>query len=165
MAEKPKIDPNSNADIVGLAVTREQFKTLLKAVYLANWIANGRRDDEDMLLEFDALEQYIFSRAKDAGFPDAVYRHKTDEGVEHFHPSRAFEFDRELDRIVKRYDDLTFWDELSERFAERDMERMYGADVKSKMDPQGYQRELDDLVAHYDEESELHGIDRYKIPE
>lgn len=163
MTEKP--EQNTNADIVGLALTREQFKTLLKAAYLANWLANGRREDEQYLIEFDALEQYVFSRAKDAGFPDAVYRHKTEEGVEHFHPSRAFEFDRELDRIVKHYDDLTFWDELSERFAERDMERLYGPDVKVKMDPQGYQREVDDLVAHYDEESERHGIDRYTIKE
>jgi hypothetical protein len=121
--------------MIGLALTKEQFKTLLNMAYIANWVANGRRLDDEYLEEYEELEEYIFSRAKEAGFPDAAYKHKTDERGEHFHPSRAFEFDREIERLIAEYDEETFFDELAERFAGRDLEQLFGKDAKKKLSP------------------------------
>ncbi len=148
--------------MVGLALTPEQFKTLLKMVYVANWVANGRRDGEDFLPDYEELEQYVFSRAKEAGFPDAAYKHKTDEKHEHFHPSRAFEYDRELDRIIAEYDEETFLDLLAERFAERELKKLHGANAKKKLSPEDYAEELEHLVALYDDEIAERGIEKLK---
>ena len=148
--------------MIGLALTKEQFKTLLNMVYVANWVANGRRLDEEYLTEYEEMEEYIFSRAKEAGFPDAAYKHKTDDRGEHFHPSRAFEFDREIERMIAEYDEETFFDELAERFAILELEKTFGKDAKKKLDPEEYRVELDTLMEKYDEEIVERGVARLR---
>lgn len=148
--------------MIGLALSKEQFKTLMKVVYIANWVANGRRSEDEYLGEYEELEQYVFSRAKDAGFPDAAYKHKTNEKSEHYHPSRAFEFDRAIEQILRDYDEETFFDELADRFAARDMEEEYGKNAKEKLSPEEYADVFDALSAKYDEEIVENGIARLR---
>ena len=107
--------------MIGLAFTKEQFESLLRMVYIANTVANGHRD-EDFLVAYDELEQYIFSRAKDAGFPGAVLRHKA-EGEIHHHPSQLFDNDSEISKILDAYDAEVMIELLSEKLAERDIEK------------------------------------------
>lgn len=146
--------------MIGLALSKEQFKTLMKMVYVANWVANGRRTEENFLPDYEELEEYVFSRAKEAGFPDAAFKHKTEDRGEHFHPSRSFEFDRELERVIADYDEETFFDELAERFAERAMRARFGANAKTKLSPEEFAEEFGQLVDKYDEEIMEHGLAR-----
>src|SRR3989338_3695271 len=74
--------------MIGLAFTPEQFKTLLRMIYIANTVANGHRDEE-ILKEYDDLEQYIFSRAESAGLPAATWRHEGGGGARPSRPPRG----------------------------------------------------------------------------
>jgi hypothetical protein len=144
--------------MIGLALTPEQFKTLLRMVYIANTIANGHRDDGDFLKDYDDLEQYIFSRAKEAGFPAATERHQID-GEEHHHPSRIFEEDIEVNTLLDAYDLYIVFDLLSDKFAERDIEKKYGPNAKDRMPEKDYD-EL--LVEHAEEYQQLLATNGFK---
>lgn len=147
--------------MIGLALTPEQYKTLLRMVYIANWVANGRREEGPFLEDYEEFEEYLFSRAKEAGFPDAAYQHKVDDGTRvHFHPSRSFEYDREIDKIISEYDDATFLDTLAERFALRALKKKFGPNAKSNMSPEEYAEEMEHFIGVYDDEILEHGLDR-----
>ncbi len=141
--------------MIGLALTPEQFKTLLRMVYIANTIANGNRDDADFLKDYDDLEQYVFSRAKEAGFPAAVLRHEVD-GEEHHHPSQVFEGDTEVNALLDAYDLSVAFELMAEKLAERDMERKYGPNAKDRMPAKDYE----DLLFEGSEEYEKLFLDK-----
>ncbi len=150
------------SDVVGLAVTREQFLTLMKMVYIANTVANGRREDEEFLKAYDEIEQIIFAKARQAGFPAATWHHEVD-GETHDHPSAMFENDFELGKLMDEYDRETFWDELALRLAERDIERVYGRGAKASLPPEEYKVLLDDRTEVYDDEFDKHDIANIRI--
>ena len=48
--------------------TKEQFETLLKAVYLGNWmVKNAEVEEEDSDKDFEDLESYILTQAAKFG--------------------------------------------------------------------------------------------------
>lgn len=142
--------------MIGLALTPEQFQTLLRMVYIANTIANGHRDT-DFLGDYDDLEQLVFSRAKDAGFPAAVQRHKA-EGEEHHHPSQLFENDVELNKILDAYDEQVMIKLLAEKLAERDIEDQFGVTAKESMPLPDYDELLEEYTLRYENEFLVNGV-------
>lgn len=142
--------------MIGLALTPEQFKTLLRMVYISNTVVNGHRD-EDFAIEYDDLEQYVFSRAKDAGFPAATVRHRI-AGDEHHHPSQVFENDPEVNTLLDQYDMHIMVELLSEKLAERDIEISHGPEAKGKMPTADYEKLLEITADKYDKEFLEHGL-------
>ncbi len=147
--------------MIGLAISPEQFKTLMRMVYIANTVINGHRD-EDFAAEYDDLEQYVFSRAKDAGYPAATSYHKL-EGEEHHHPSRIFENDPEVNKLMDQYDLHIMMELLSEKLAERDIEAKHGPHAKDKMSEQDYENLLEEHAEVYDKEFVTHGLTRLAL--
>lgn len=136
--------------MIGLALTPEQFTTLLRMVYVGNMVANAHRDESDFLKEYDDFEQFIFARAKEVGFPAATWRHKVD-GVEHHHPSLLFENDAALSKIIDEYDIAITFEILAEKLAERDIERTHGPHAKDRMPEKDYDDLLDDIAERYEQ--------------
>ena len=147
--------------MIGLAFTPEQFKTLLKTVYLANTVVNGQRE-EGYRREYDDLEQYIFSRAGDAGFPAATLKHKA-LGETHHHPSRIFENDPELNKLMDEYELSLLVEHLSLLLAERDVEAEHGPEAKSKMPEKDYEESLELHIERYEGEFNEFGFSRLVI--
>ena len=148
--------------MIGLALTPEQFKALLRMVYIANTIANGHRDDADFLKEYDDLEQYIFSRAKEAGYPGATEHHKID-GEEHHHPSPMFENDPEVNKLLDAYDFSSAFELLAEKLAERDLEKKYGPVAKDRMPGKDYDELLEERSEEYAQEFASNAFSRIEI--
>ncbi len=134
--------------MIGLALTPEQFTTLLRVAYIANTIANAHRDDGDFLDEYDDFEQFIFARAKDAGFEGATWRHEVN-GEAHHHPSPIFEQDPALGVMMDMYDTHTAYEVLAEKLAERDMEKKYGPNAKDRMPAHDYEELLVAIAEEY----------------
>lgn len=155
--------------MIGLVFTPEQFKTLLRMVYLANTMVNGHRAD-DYLEEYDDLEQYIFSRAGDAGFPAATWKHKA-PGIApaqvpqeiHHHPSQIFENDPELDKLMDEYDATLLVESLAEELAERDIEQKHGPDAEKRMPAKEYDEILELYREMYESEFGQFGFSRLVI--
>jgi hypothetical protein len=155
--------------MIGLAFTPEQFKTLLRMVYLANTVANGHRE-VDYLREYDDLEQYIFSRAGAAGFPAATLTHKavgrdvagTAEEIHH-HPSQIFENDPELSQIMDEHELSILLEYLSVELAERDIEQTHGPNARERLPAKDYDELLELYTETYEGEFDQFGFSRLFI--
>ena len=141
--------------------TKDQFKKLLKIVYLGNWLANaihsGRKGDE-RIKEFDEIEQYIFSFAKDFGLEKYV---EFDEKFQEFFPTS--ELEEELQKFVDEYDNEVFWEELIFRLTRRDFIREYGKEAINKMSLEERIEKEFPFEEKYREEFSKNGIENLDI--
>ena len=134
--------------MIGLALSPEQFQTLLRMVYIANTVANGNREDDEMQKDYEELEQYVFSRAKDTGFPAATWKHQVGDATHH-HPSRAFENDPEVNRLMDEYEAVLLFEVLSHKLAERSIEKKYGPNAKDRMPAKDLEELLEEEAEDY----------------
>src|SRR6266566_4067134 len=102
-----------------IELTKKQFKALLKAVYLGNWMANAQRVD-DKKKDYESIEDYIFSLAPQFGFDKYMDHDETDD-----YPTGYFEETTDVDELHDEYDEETFWNELADRLGERDFFEKY----------------------------------------
>jgi hypothetical protein len=147
--------------MIGLAFSPEQFKTLLRMVYIANTVVNGHRD-EDFVAEYDNLEQYVFSRAKDAGLPAATSHHRL-AGEEHHHPSPSFDNDPEVNTLLDQYDVHIMLELLSEKLAEKEIEVKFGPNAKDKMPAVDFENLLIEYAEAYTHEFLLNGFKNVEV--
>lgn len=132
-------------------------------MYLGNWMANAQRGEggEETIPEYEDMEDFIFSHAKAFGLGAWVDDELKDQGK--YYPSREFEEDSGVRELIEAYDDYTFWDELAERLADRDLLREYGAEaLKAMSRDERFGRYLE-LRQKYDEKFEKNGFERIVI--
>jgi len=121
-----------------ITFTKEQYETLLKTVYMGNWIANSTSEEPEEN-PFDALEEYVFSFAKDFGLERyAAYVKENNT----YYPSRQMEEDEEVEEYIQNYDDNTFWDKLIFNLSRRDVEKKYGEAAVEKMSDEELIRDI-----------------------
>jgi hypothetical protein len=134
--------------MIGLALSPEQFQTLLRMVYVANTVANGNRSEDDLLKDYEELEQYIFSRAKETAFPGATWQHKVGDEVHH-HPSLAFEHDPEVNKILDEYEAVVLFELIAHKLAERAIEKKYGPNAKDRMPAKDLEELIEESAEDY----------------
>lgn len=141
--------------------TKEQFKSLIRIVYLGNWFANANRtgtEGDPHHEEFNEIEEYVFSNASKFGLVDLVDKEASDE---RWYPTR--ELEESLDDIHTEYDEETFWDELFFRMSDRDFLRAYPEKEIRKMPMlERFQKE-EPFRKKWDNEINEHGIERLDI--
>jgi len=138
--------------------TKSQYEQLLKLVYLGVWLTNAHRTD-DRIKEFDDLESYVLSMAKEFGLDKFVDDEPMD-GRTHF-PSRHFEEETEVQRLIAEYDENTFLDELIERLAEMKFANKYSEDEYKRMSREEYLEkfyEIHDEIAQIMEKQGLEAV-------
>ena len=127
-------------------LTAEQARDLLRLVYLGNWLANSQRvgTEEDPLIEdFDALQKQLFAVAS---IPEA-----------------AIETDTLVAKAIEEYREEVFWDELVERLAHRDFERLWGlCPDNDELSPE-METEYEKIQMRYETELEESGVDRLEL--
>ncbi|RJQ33642.1 hypothetical protein C4568_04165 [Candidatus Parcubacteria bacterium] len=148
-------------DTHDIPFTRDQFRKLLRIVYLGNWLVNAHRDNsknDPRLKEFDEIEEYIFSQAHRFGFKTLVERDKDDE---RWLPTRALE--ESLEDEIDSYDDETFWEEMFYRLADRDFFRSYGeADIRKMSLMERFEKEQP-FRDKWADEIDTYGLERIDI--
>ncbi|MGL6173191.1 MAG: hypothetical protein ACRC1P_01080 [Cellulosilyticaceae bacterium] len=145
---------------MNIELTQEEFKALFDLVYAGNVLINGMRSVEERIAPHAALEQKIFSMAKDNGMEDAV---AYDEEFKEYMPTHTYEAS-EVNGYIDAYDDQVFWEELVVRMARRDALNILGDENPdmSKVELNNLQLQLEEK---YEEEVEYHGIERLKVVE
>jgi len=147
-----------------IELSKEQFKTLLKVVYLGNWLANANRNGnpgDPYLEEYRTIENYIFSFAKQFGLGEYVDEEEAASG--NFYPTRIFEEEPDIQKIIKEYDEETFWDELIDHLGDRDFFRHYSEDEIQKMSQNERLKKLYKFIDKWADEIDKYGIERLKI--
>jgi len=141
-----------------IILTNEQFRTLVRLLYLGEWVANSFRLQDESLKEYADLEQCILDIAEKKGFAELVGYEK---GLKAVFPTR--ELEEEMDRLIDEYDIFTFWDKLADWMAARDFRRDFGPEAKASMDDWKRVSEISRRSEAYEKEFEKHGLDRLEI--
>lgn len=154
----------SNNNQINIGFTKEQFEALLKLVYLGNWMANANRDgspEDPHKKEYEAIESYIFSFAKQFGLGEYVDDEEAEKGK--FYPTRTFEEETDTQKLVEEYDEDTFWDELINRLGERDFYRHCSKNEIQKMTRDERFEKLYEFIDKWADEISENGIERLEI--
>jgi len=146
-----------------LKLTKEQYESLLKLVYLGNWMINAVRsgaEGDEQIEKYNEMEQYIFSFAKGAGLEKYI---EFDKKYNKFFPTFDFEEDPEIEKFRQDYNDEIFWQELADRLGTRDFIREYGEEAIEKMSQEERFMKLQEFIVKYEEEFEENGIENLGI--
>lgn len=137
----------------------KQFLSLMKAVFLGNWVANAYRT-EKYKREYESIEDYIFSLAPQFGFEKYV-DHEIDD--KKYYPTTEFEDNTDVHKLHAEYDENTFWDELVDRLGTRDFYQKYTKKEIENMSEEEWFEKLHECMDKYGEEFEKFGISRIGI--
>ncbi len=143
-----------------ISLTNEQYLALLKLTWLGNWVANGQRDGsvaDPHLDEYDDIQSYILSYAKDFGFGHYVSDSVLGDG--RHYETLQFDEDFNLYELTREYDAQSFVDEFVNQLAERDFYRAYPHSASQAMRIEGYAAKLDKFIEKWAEEINTHGLE------
>jgi N-methylhydantoinase A/oxoprolinase/acetone carboxylase beta subunit len=136
-----------------LKLTDEQYKYLIQLVYLGNFMANATRNNDEMIPQFEELEQHVYSFAAEFGCGEFVDRHDAVEGI---YPTR--EFEEMMDKLISEYDADIFWEELLHRMTERDLVDAYGEQAVAGMSIVERIEKERGFIQNYDKEFSENGL-------
>ena len=142
--------------------TKKQFETLIKMVYMGNWVVNGVRSGakgDEFIKEYADFEQYIYSFVKDFDLGNLAEYH---EKYKEFFPTRELE-ESEVRDLIDYYDEESFWEELINRLAERDFAREYGAENIIKMSVKERIEKDHRFLGKYYDEIENNGLENLEV--
>ena len=144
-----------------ISFTRDQYRALLKAVYLGNWMANAHRGPDEALREYEEISSHLFSIAPLFGLSKYIDQHEVEHG--HYEPTRFFEESTGVHRLHHEYDEEAMWSELADELSRRDISERYTPEQIAAMTQDEWFKKLSALIDAYDEEFITHGIERLKI--
>ncbi|GAB4548121.1 MAG: hypothetical protein Fur0020_16030 [Thermodesulfovibrionia bacterium] len=135
-------------------LTKKQYQTLIKLIYLGEWVVNAHRVD-DRVKEFEEFEQYILSFYKDFDMERYI---TFDEDLKMYFTTMEFEEESGISDYIEEYDDNTFWGELIFRLVSRDLIERYGEEAVMDMDWEERMKKERVFIEEYEEEFERNGI-------
>ena len=145
---------------ISIVFTKQQFFTVMKAVFLGNWMANGYRVD-DLRKDYEQVEDYIFSLAPKFGL-DKFMDHEKFDG-DRYYPARVFEENTDVHRMHEAYDEESMWDKLAEGLGERDFFEKYTEAVIKHMSRDERFTKRTECIVIYEIEFEKYGLRRIRI--
>lgn len=148
-----------------ITLTKKQLHHLLDLVYCGEWMINairGDKDGEPRIEKYEVADQLILKSAYEAGMTDMVEK---DAESGRYYPTRAFEERKDIEQYRDEYNERTFWDELIDRLAARDLHRMFGEKALRAMPREERMNKLYALLDYYGDECERNGIERFSIVE
>lgn len=142
-------------------LTKKQYWDLIRAVYMADWMANAICDAD--MKEDDGIKNirdYIFSFAKEMGYEDYA---EYDEKSGNYYATWDMDDEPSVRALIKRYDEHTMWEELAETLGERDFFRTHTKEEIDAMTHEGRVEKVWECEARWGKEFEEHGIDRVGV--
>jgi hypothetical protein len=134
-----------------------ELRKLIELAYLGEWVINAHHDPEHQDEAAQAVWQKLLSQSS------------TTEGVGQDIETHDFYIDeawteRLYNEYVADYDDHVFWDELTERLAQRDLAKSRGV-ASEEIVREDDVLQLKPLEESYRVEFEHHGVDRLSMDE
>lgn len=141
--------------------TEKEYRLLLDAVYIADWVMTSHESDQESIDDqYQMLFQKIYSHAREMGCADLVEEEKE---ANRYYPSRMYEENSDVFEWIEEYNAMSFWEELLERFTERDVLAEVPAEERDRLGAEEYWRRAGPHEQRYAAEFEKHGIDRLEI--
>jgi len=131
-----------------IKLSKEQYRSLIKVVYLGDWLANASKLYEQRDKEIEDIAEYIYSHANEFEIRDLSSYDK--ESNKTFPAVKLEEMLHE--KFVDEYDNDVFREELISRLAERDFVNKYTEEEISEMDPFERMSKIGEIEEKYEEE-------------
>lgn len=139
-----------------LNLTTEEYRSLMKVVFLGNWMANAYKEEPQA--EYENVEQLILSRAS---------TFNADEEVGYDAQKKTWVYKREYEELmqeqVNEYNVEALYDELGYWLARRDLVNAIGEEKSEGLTPAGLSDAAAPYLQKYDREFEENGIERIGI--
>lgn len=148
---------------MNINLTQREYRLLLDVIFLADWVLTGH--DADRISEDDRYQmlfQKLYSYANEMGSGDLV---EVVTESNSYAPTRKYEEESGVFELIEDYDDATFWEELIERLAERDVYAGLPENKKARLDAEEYWRRAAPFERKYQSEFGRHGLERLVIKE
>jgi hypothetical protein len=146
-----------------IEITKKEYRTLLDVFHLADWVLHAYKTEEGPETEeYRNLEQKVLSFAKEMGFEHLV---EYDTEIKKYFPTREYEDTSSAMDAIVDYDNESFWDELTERLAYRDLILQEGKDKVLGMNLEERFVKIEALREKYSDEFYRNGLNRVFIKE
>ncbi len=137
--------------------TKEQFEKLIVLSLTGNIVANSFSEDEP-ILEYDEITEYLLSCAKEFGLSNMVdYDKETNE----YFPSD--ETQEQVVELLEVYDSNVFVDDLINSLTYRDMTNKYGEDKIEAMSEDEFVAKKEPIFKKYSDEIDENGVENLYI--
>jgi hypothetical protein len=146
-----------------IEITDKEYRVLLDVFHLADWVLHAyKTEGGPETEEFRVLEQKNLALAAEMGFGQLV---EYDEETGKYFPTREYEDTSSVMDAIVDYDNESFWDELTERLAYRDLILQEGKDKVLGMDFEERFAKTEALREKYSDEFYRNGLNRVVIKE
>lgn len=147
-------------EAVKIELTKKEYDTLLEMLYIATWVISAHdTEQKPEKRKYDDVEQKIMAQAKDFGMDKEIIY---DKKLGKYFTTRDFE-EKCHKKFIDEYEDESFWDELVNRLAERDLLDAHTEKQIIKMDVWDRIGKVDNLAEKYLEEFEENGVLNLRI--
>ncbi len=139
---------------INLSLQQGELRQLVELAYLGEWLVNAHHGADHIDESADQRIQQLFAAS-----------HLTDVGRDPETGEYFLEAEwasRLYDQYILDYDDHVFWDELTERLAQRDLAKERGVSIDD-IDREEDLAALRPLEQRYRDEFERDGIDNLKL--
>ena len=136
-------------------LTKKQYETLAKTVYLGHWMANAQRAT-GRLEEYRDILEYVFSLAPEFGYSENL-EYQLERGTE--------EKESEVYRLHAEYDNSIFFTDLPNKLGNRDFLKQYTEEERKEMSKMEHFEKIMECVDKWEDELSAHGIERLGIVE
>ena len=143
-------------------ITEKEYRALLDILYIADWVLHAHKIKDDPRTEiYKNFGQKIFSYAKKAGYEDLI-EYAPDHNA--YFPTREYEETGPAMEFIEEFENDTFWDELIDRLAQRDLiKQVDGLENLSKMSFEDRVNKTMPFEEKYAVEFETNDLDNLKI--
>lgn len=141
-----------------ISITKKDYRALLEVLFVADWFVDANNVGT-YNKRHESVRKNLLSHYKDMGAEDVI---EFDEVLDNYYPTR--EFDQHLhDQYIDTYNEITFWHELIDKLAERDVVNSIGIEKYRKLDGLDRVNLVEDQKEKYAAEFNKHGLDRVRI--
>jgi type IV secretory pathway VirB4 component len=140
--------------------TKKEYRLLVDMLYLSNWVMHSHAiGPEEHHSEYEELRKKLLSYYKEMGFKDM--EKESTAKCEYY---ETWEYEEAMhEKFINLYEDQVFWDELTDRLAERDAVKEIGLEKFQTMEGMERINKIEEIRDRYANEFEQHGIDYVKI--
>lgn len=122
---------------------------------MGNWMANASRT-EDMIQEYEDIQAYVLSHAKDFDLAHFVTEGSEINGVSV--PSQKLETDEDIEKMITEYDEEVFWEEMIERMTIKEIFGLMSEDEIEGMQEEEFIELYETVREKYEEEFDDNGL-------
>jgi hypothetical protein len=142
-------------------ISKEEYLVLLQMLEMAQWVVGSYvAGEQPEAKPFDDLEQKILALAKEFGQESLV---KFNKELGQYFVTGQYEETSSAMEFVDKFENDSFWENLINRLAERDVIKEVGSKVLSEMEPKERLMAFGEREDMYVEEFETYGLERIEI--